>query len=86
MKFTPKYSTVRGEGGVLEFFFKFQAYSFGHSGGHAKFQNRSFSPSILVKKSEVTTLRGEGGGIRIFLKVPGLFFWSFRRSCKISKS
>ena len=50
MKFTPKYTTVRGEGGVLEFFLKFQAYSFGHSGGHAKFKNRSLTPSRLFMK------------------------------------
>ena len=54
MKFTPKYSTVRGEGGVLEFCLKFQTYSFGHSGGHAKFQNHSFTPSglFLVSKED----------------------------------
>ena len=68
MKFTPKYSTVRGEGGVLEFFFKFQAYSFGHSGGHAKFQNHSFTPSRLFMKftPKYTTVRGEGGVLEFF--------------------
>ena len=68
MKFTPKYSTVRGEGGVLEFFFKFQAYSFGHSGGHAKFQNPSFTPSRLFTKftPKFTTVRGEGGVLEFF--------------------
>ena len=47
LKFTLKYITVGGEGGVLEFALKFQPYSFGHSWAHAKFQNRSFTPSRL---------------------------------------
>ena len=65
MKFTPKYTTVKDEGGggVLEFFKKFQAYSFGHSGGHAKFKNCSFTPSRLFMKvtPKYSTVRGEGG-------------------------
>ena len=47
LKFNPKYTTVRDEGGVLEFL-KFQTYSFGHSGGHAKFGNRSFTLSRIL--------------------------------------
>ena len=43
---------MRGEGGVLEFCLKFQTYSFGHSGGHAKFQNHSFTPSVLFLVSD----------------------------------
>ena len=43
---------MRGEGGVLEFCLKFQTYSFGHSGGHAKFQNHSFTPSGLFLVSD----------------------------------
>ena len=39
-------------GGIRFFFLKFQAYSFGHSGGHAKFQNRSFTPSRLFLVSD----------------------------------
>jgi hypothetical protein len=47
VKFTPKYNTVGGEGGVSEFCLMFQSYSFGNSGPHAKFQNRSLPPSGL---------------------------------------
>ena len=36
-----------GEGGVSDFFLRFQSYSFGNSGPHAKFQNRSLAPSRL---------------------------------------
>ena len=36
-----------GEGGVSDFFLRFQSYSFGNSGPHAKFQNRSLAPSGL---------------------------------------
>jgi hypothetical protein len=46
VKFTPKCITVRGEGGVFKFF-RLQIYSFGYLGAHAKFQNRSFTPSGL---------------------------------------
>ena len=31
LNFTPKYTIVGGEGGVSEFFLRFQTYSFGHS-------------------------------------------------------
>ena len=31
LKFTPKYTIVGGEGGVSEFYLRFQTYSFGHS-------------------------------------------------------
>ena len=47
VKFTPKYIIVGGEGGVSEFCLRFQSYSFGNSGPHAKFQNRSLPPSGL---------------------------------------
>ena len=47
VKFTPKYIIVGGEGGVSEFVLRFQLYSFGNSGPHAKFQNRSLPPSGL---------------------------------------
>ena len=47
VKFTPKYIIVGGEGGVSEFYLRFQSYSFGNSGPHAKFQNRSLAPSRL---------------------------------------
>jgi hypothetical protein len=47
VKFTPKYIIVGGEGGVSEFYLGFQSYSFGNSGPHAKFQNRSLAPSRL---------------------------------------
>ena len=47
VKFTPKYIIVGGEGGVLEFCLRFQSYSFGNSGPHAKVQNRSLPPSGL---------------------------------------
>ena len=43
---------MRGAGGVLDFCLKFQTYSFGHSGGHAKFQNHSFTPSGLFLVSD----------------------------------
>ena len=46
-KFTSKYVIVGGEGGVSEFFFRFQSYSFGNSGPQAKFQDRSLAPSRL---------------------------------------
>ena len=39
-----------GEGGVSEIFVILQSYSFGHLGPHAKFQNRSFTPSGLYMK------------------------------------
>ena len=52
MKFTPKYTKVGDEGGVLEFFLKIQTYSLGHSLAHAKFQNRSFTPSRLFLVSD----------------------------------
>ena len=60
---------MRCEGGVLEFFFKFQAYSFGPSGGHEKFQNHSFTPSRLFIKftPKYSTMRGEGGVLDFFL-------------------
>ena len=76
MKFTPKYTTGGGEGGVLDFFLKFQAYSFGHSGGHAKFQNRSFTPSRLLMKftPKYTTVRGEGGVLEFFKKFQAYSF------------
>ena len=45
VKFTPKYIIVGGEGGVSEFFLRFQSYSFGNSGPHAKFQIRSLTDS-----------------------------------------
>ena len=48
----PKYIIVGGEGGVSDFFLMFQSYSFGNSGPHAKFQNRSLSPSGLFLFSE----------------------------------
>ena len=47
VKFTSKYIIVGGEGGVSEYFLRFQSYSFGNSGPHAKFQNRSLAPSRL---------------------------------------
>ena len=47
VKFTPKYIIVGGEGGVSEIVLRLQTYSFGHLGPHAKFQNRSFTPSGL---------------------------------------
>ena len=47
VKFTPKYIIVGGEGGVSDFCLRFQSYSFGNSGPHAKFQNRSLAPSRL---------------------------------------
>ena len=47
VKFTPKYIIVGGEGGVSDFFLRFQSYCFGNSGPHAKFQNRSLPPSGL---------------------------------------
>ena len=40
------------KGGALEFFFNFQAYSFGQSGGHAEYKNRSFTPSMLFLVSD----------------------------------
>ena len=63
LKFTPKYTIVGGEGGVLEFFLKSQTYSLGHSWAHAKFQNRSFTPSRLFLKftPKYTIVGGEGG-------------------------
>ena len=36
-----------GEGGVSDFFLRFQSYYFGYSGPHAKFQIRSLAPSRL---------------------------------------
>jgi hypothetical protein len=47
VQFTPKYTLVGVEGGVLEICLRFQSYSFGNSGPHAKFQNRSLPPSGL---------------------------------------
>jgi hypothetical protein len=47
VKFTPKNIIVGGEVGVLDFFLRFQSYSFGNSGPHAKFKNRSLAPSRL---------------------------------------
>jgi hypothetical protein len=47
VKFTPKYIIVGGKEGVSEFYLRFQSYSFGNSGPHAKFQNRSLAPSRL---------------------------------------
>jgi hypothetical protein len=47
VKFTPKYIIVGVEGGVSELVLRFQSYSFGNSGPHAKFQNRSLPPSGL---------------------------------------
>ena len=42
-----KYIIVGGEGGLSELLFRFQSYSFGHSGPHTKFQNRSLPASGL---------------------------------------
>ena len=54
LKFTSKCITVGGQGEVLEIFSRFQSYSFGYYGPHAKFQNRSCSPSgLFLVKSEV---------------------------------
>jgi hypothetical protein len=46
VKFTPKCIIVGGEGGggVSDFVLRFQSYSLGNSGPHAKFQNRSLIP------------------------------------------
>jgi hypothetical protein len=52
VKFTPKYIIVGGERGVSELYLRFQSYSFGNSGPHAKFQNRSLAPSRLKGVSE----------------------------------
>jgi hypothetical protein len=59
VKFTPKYIIVGGEGGVSEFYLRFQSYSFGNLGPHAKFQNRSLAPSRLkgVSGRNYTILR-----------------------------
>ena len=57
VKFTPKYIIVGGEGGVSEFFLRFQSYSFGNSGPHAKIQNRSLPPSGLFLVSGRRRLR-----------------------------
>ena len=68
MKFTPKYTTVRGEGGVLEFFLSYRLIllviqevmrNFKIVG----FQNRGFNPSRVFMKftPKYTTVRGEGG-------------------------
>jgi hypothetical protein len=46
-KFTPKYIIVGGEGGVSDSVLMSQSYSFGNSGPHANFQNRSSAPSRL---------------------------------------
>ena len=63
LQFTPKYSTVGYEGGVLGFFLKFQTYSLGHSWAHEKFQNRSFISSWLNLKftPKCSTVGCEGG-------------------------
>jgi hypothetical protein len=45
LKFTPKYIRVGGEGGVSEFVWGVQSYSFGYSGLHAKIQNHRTTPS-----------------------------------------
>jgi hypothetical protein len=47
VKFTPKYIVVGGEGEVSDFLKRFQSYSFGNSGPHAKFHNRSLPSSRL---------------------------------------
>ena len=60
VKFTPKYIIVGGERGLSEFFLRFQSYSFGNSGPHAKFQNRSLA---------LSRLEGSSGRRRILLKV-----------------
>ena len=57
VKVTPKYLIVGGEGGGCQFFLRFHSYSFGNSGPHAKFQNRSLAPSRLFLVS-----RGTGTG------------------------
>jgi hypothetical protein len=46
VKFTPKCIIVGVKGGI-RIFLRFQSYSFGNSGPHAKFQNRSLAPSRL---------------------------------------
>ena len=51
VKFTPKYTIVGVEGGVSEICLRFQSYSFGHSGAHAKFQNRILAPVRLKGSS-----------------------------------
>ena len=47
VKFTPKYIIVGEERKLSEFVLRFQSYSFGNTGPHAKFQNRSLPPSGL---------------------------------------
>ena len=68
LKFTPKYSTVGCEGGVLVFFLKYQIYSLGHSWANAKFQNHSFIPSWLNMKftPKCSTVGCEGGVLGFF--------------------
>ena len=73
VKFTPKYTLVGGEGGVSEFFLRFQSYSFGNSGPHAKFQNRSLfllgctDSGGYVKFTPKYTIVGVEGGVSEFL-------------------
>ena len=57
VKFTPKYIIGGGERKLSEFFLRIQSYSIGNSGRHAKFQNRSFSPSGLFLVSGRRRLR-----------------------------
>jgi hypothetical protein len=42
VKFTPKFITVWGEGGVSDFFLRLQFYFFGHLGPYAKILNLSY--------------------------------------------
>ena len=54
---TSKYIIVGVEGGYQNFFLRFQSYSFGNLGPHAKIQNRSLPPSGLFLVSGRRRLR-----------------------------
>jgi hypothetical protein len=78
VKFTSKNIIVGGEGGVSELFLRFQLYSFGNSGTHAKFQNRSLLPSGLFfvsgRRRRLRRLRLRIVDNRGFLSLLGCFW------------
>ena len=83
-----------GEGGVSEFYLRFQSYSFGNSGPHAKFQNRSLAPSrlkgvrweeldLLVKlKASLASVEVLAGAVAKADPSPGLakYFFRFKKA------
>ena len=67
VKFTPKYITVGGKGGVADLLLWVQSYSLGNLGPHAKFQNPRTIPSVRKVKftPKYIIVGGEAGASKM---------------------